>query len=439
VQHNLWTIFDAVAAAVPDREGIVWRDVRRSYAEVHDRARRLGAVLADRGLGCHTERDDLQPWERGQDTVALYLLNGPEYLEAMLGGYAARTAPFNVNYRYVADELAYLLADAGTAAVIYHGRFALLLRTVLLRLAGPPPVLLQVADDSGEPLLDGAVDYESALAAAAVPPRDRHDHRPDDLYLLYTGGTTGMPKGTLWRQADIWAAAMGGDLLGDLDLDAVVAAAVGGGNRFLPNAPFMHGAAQWIAMRQLLGGGAVVVNAVVDRLDPVEVWTTLERERCDCTLMVGEAFVRPLVTELERGRYDASSLRLVVVGGAVTSPGSKARLLHALPDAIVLDAAGASETGTGLSAVSTRGSTTEAGVFAATPHIAVLDAELQRDRRGDPRRRRGARRPVQAPQGHHPGRPHHPQPRRQGRLPLGGRHRHPAVVGAHGASASRRT
>ncbi|HEV7762240.1 MAG TPA: AMP-binding protein, partial [Acidimicrobiales bacterium] len=166
--------------------------------------------------------------------------------------------------------------------------------------------------------------------------------------------------------------------LGDLDLDAVVAAAVGGGNRFLPNAPFMHGAAQWIAMRQLLGGGAVVVNAVVDRLDPVEVWTTLERERCDCTLMVGEAFVRPLVTELERGRYDASSLRLVVVGGAVTSPESKARLLHALPDAIVLDAAGASETGTGLSAVSTRGSTTEAGVFAATPHIAVLDAELQR-------------------------------------------------------------
>ena len=378
VENNLWTLFEAVAEAVPDRDAIVWRQRRSSYRTVHDRARRLAAVLTIHGLGVRADRSDLSAWEAGQDLVGLYLLNGPEFLEANLGGYAARTAPFNVNYRYVADELAYLLDDAGAAAVVYHARFAPVLAEVLPRLRRTP-LLLQVADESGEALLPDALDYEQALAQAdpgIVPDR----HSPDDLYVLYTGGTTGMPKGTLWRQADIWMSALGGDLLGaDLDVEAMAAAAAAGPEqRTLPNAPFMHGAAQWVALRALLTGGTVVVNGIVDRLDPVDVWQTIGRERVGATLFVGEAFARPLIAELERGTYDTSSLALIAVGGAVTSPETKTRVLAQIPQVLIADLAGSSETGSALSQLSTAGSKPEAGVFAPNPDVAVLDVDLSR-------------------------------------------------------------
>ena len=378
VETNLWTIFNAVAEAAPDRDAIVWRDRRWSYRDLHDRARRLGAVLTAHGLGTRTERTALSPWEAGQDLIGLYLLNGPEFLEANLGGYAARTAPFNVNYRYVADELTYLLDDAGTAAIVYHARFGPTLAEVLPRL-NRVPLLLQVADESGEALLPGALDYEQALAGAD-PTRLPANHSPDDLYVLYTGGTTGMPKGTLWRQADIWIAALGGDLFGaDLDVDALAAAAAASPDqRVLPNAPFMHGAAQWVALRGLLTGGTVVVNGIVDRLDPVDVWQTVERERVGATLFIGEAFARPLIAELERGTYDTSSLGLIAVGGAVTSPETKTRLLARIPQVLIADLAGSSETGSALSQLSTAGSKPEAGVFAPSPDVAVLDADLTR-------------------------------------------------------------
>jgi 3-oxocholest-4-en-26-oate---CoA ligase len=378
VESNLWTIFNAVADAVPDRDAIVWRGRRWSYRDLQDRAQRLAAVLTAHGLGARTERTALSPWEAGQDLVGLYLLNGPEFLEANLGGYAARTAPFNVNYRYVADELTYLLEDASTAAIVYHARFSPTLAEVLPRL-NRVPLLLQVADESGEALLPGALDYEQALAGAD-PTRLPANLSPDDLYVLYTGGTTGMPKGTLWRQADIWMAALGGDLIGaDLDADALAAAAAASPDqRVLPNAPFMHGAAQWVALRGLLTGGTVVVNGIVDRLDPVDVWQTIERESVGATLFIGEAFARPLIAELERGTYDTSSLRLIAVGGAVTSPETKARVLAHIPQVLIADLAGSSETGSALSQMSTAGSKPEAGVFAPNPDVAVLDADLTR-------------------------------------------------------------
>ncbi len=378
VENNLWTLFDAIANAVPDRDAIVWRQRHSSYRAVHDRARRLAAVLTTHGLGARAERSDLSAWEAGQDLVGLYLLNGPEFLEANLGGYGARTAPFNVNYRYVADELAYLLDDARAAAIVYHARFAPTLDDVLPRLK-QTPLLLQVADESGEALLPDALDYEQALAAAdpgVIPDR----HSPDDLYVLYTGGTTGMPKGTLWRQADIWMAALGGEMMGaDLDVEAMAAAAATGPEqRTLPNAPFMHGAAQWVALRSLLTGGTVVVNGIVDRLDPVDVWQTIERERVGATLFVGEAFARPLIAELERATYDTSSLALIAVGGAVTSPETKTRVLAQIPQVLIADLAGSSETGSALSQVSTAGSKPEAGIFAPGIDVAVLDVDMTR-------------------------------------------------------------
>lgn len=377
MEHNLSTLFDAIATRVPDRPAIVSSGATLSFAALASRARRFAHVLRTHGLGHHAPRTELEPWEAGQDLVGLYLLNGPEYLEATLGAYAARVAPANVNYRYVAEELAYLLNDAGAGAVVYHARFAPTLVDVLPRLTRTP-LLLQVADDSGEALLPGALDYEAALASAseavdAAP-------SPDDLYVLYTGGTTGMPKGTLWRQGDIYLGALGGDAHPD-DADAAAIAAIAAAHTpevLMPLAPFMHGAAHWVGLRGLLLGDTVVIGGVVDRLDPVDIWSTVEREGVERMLMVGEAFARPLLEELERATYDVSSVKTIVVGGAATSPETKERMQRLLPNTIVADTAGSSETGGALMAVASGGKGGEAAIFKPQPSVAVLDADKTR-------------------------------------------------------------
>lgn len=198
----------AVAAAIPDRELIIQGDRRYTYRQVIERSNRLAAYLHSRGLGCHTEREALAGHEVGQDLLGLYAYNGSEFVEALLGAFAARVAPFNVNFRYVKSELHYLLADSEATALIYHAAFAPRVAEILPELPRLR-VLIQIADESGNELLDGAVDYEDALASvSAEPPPVRHC--PDDLYVLYTGGTTGMPKGVLWRQHDIFMTSFGG-------------------------------------------------------------------------------------------------------------------------------------------------------------------------------------------------------------------------------------
>ena len=143
---NLALLHEAIAAEIPDRDCIVHRGRRFSWSEVTDRTRRLGALLRAHGLGCHRERADLAGWESGQDHVALYLYNGPEYLEGMLGAYKARCAPFNVNYRYIEEELTYLFGNAEAKAVIYHAAFAPVLEKVRSRIPNLS-LLLQVADN----------------------------------------------------------------------------------------------------------------------------------------------------------------------------------------------------------------------------------------------------------------------------------------------------
>ncbi|MDE2413110.1 MAG: AMP-binding protein, partial [Sphingomonadales bacterium] len=185
MRYNFAELFAGIAAALPQRDCIVFRDRRLSYHAVAARTNQLANLLLSCGIGIHTDRTDLAPWESGQDHVALYLHNGNEYLEGMLGAASARAASFNVNYRYVEAELAYLLNDASTKAIIYHARFAPVLGAVLDGLRERPKLLLQVADESGNALLPGSSDYEAALAASsdATPPT-RPD--PDDLYLVYT-------------------------------------------------------------------------------------------------------------------------------------------------------------------------------------------------------------------------------------------------------------
>ena len=206
-QFTVPAVAGAVAATIGDRELIIQGERRYTYAQIIERSNRLAAYLHSRGLGCHTERSALAGHEVGQDLVGLYAYNGNEFVEALLGAFAARVAPFNVNFRYVKSELQYLLADSGATALIYHAAFAPRVAEVLPDLP-QLRVLIQIADDSGNALLDGAVDYETAIESDSPTPAVQHS--PDDLYVLYTGGTTGMPKGVLWRQHDIFMTSFGG-------------------------------------------------------------------------------------------------------------------------------------------------------------------------------------------------------------------------------------
>src|SRR5438477_5425624 len=245
-EFNLAEVHEAIATAVPDRVCFVHGDRRLTWAQLTARTRRLANYLRGRGLGQVVERSQLQPWESGQDHIALYLYNCSEYLEGMLGAFKARVVPFNINYRYVEDELAYVFRDAQPRAVVYHGAFASQVQAVLRHAPGVD-VLLRVDDGSGDALLPGAVDYEEALASVTDGPVDA-DWSPDDVYMLYTGGTTGMPKGVLWRQGDLFVAAMSGkSRSGEFDtIDDVVARARKGGYVLLPLPPLMHGASQWM-------------------------------------------------------------------------------------------------------------------------------------------------------------------------------------------------
>ena len=238
---------ETIAAAIPDREALVWRERRLTHRALAERSRRFANVLLARGLRVSQERAQLAGHESGQDHLAIYLYNGNEYVEAMLGAWKARVAPLNVNYRYVAEELTYLFQNSRAKAVIYHAEFAP--HIAAIRAALPElDVLIQVADDSGNALLPGAVDYEEALAAASpAPPAVQPSC--DDLYILYTGGTTGMPKGVLWRSADIYASAMGGRRADGREVTSLEEVAeyarTGPGLRSLIGPPLMHGAAQW--------------------------------------------------------------------------------------------------------------------------------------------------------------------------------------------------
>ncbi|MGH9008205.1 MAG: acyl-CoA synthetase [Acidimicrobiales bacterium] len=370
--------FVAAAQAVPDRDCIVFRDRRLSYGQVAERSRRLANLFLEHGVGIHRERDELEGWESGQDHVALYLHNGNEYLEGMLGAALARAASFNVNYRYVESELAYLFKDADAAAVVFHGAFAPLLASVLDQL-DRTPLLLQVADESGNELLPGALHYEEALAGSpdAEPAPVRSD---DDLYVLYTGGTTGSPKGTLWRQSDIFETTMG-PLIAAGGVDASSATrlqetvAASSERRALPAPPLMHGAGQWVALGMILGGGTVVFPDVVVQLDAVSILDVIEREGVNVLAIVGDAFARPLCDELDRRPRDLSSLAAIVSGGAALSVGTKARLLEILPSALIIDSGGASETGPQLSNVSASGAEATTGVFLPSPTTFVLDED----------------------------------------------------------------
>jgi len=369
---------DTVAAVIGDREFIIQGDRRYTYRQVIERSSRLAGYLHSRGLGAKTERASLAGHEVGQDLLGIYAHNGPEYVEAMLGAWRARVAPFNVNYRYVKSELHYLLADSGATALMYHARFAPRVNDVLRQLP-KLRVLIQIADESGNDLVHGAVDYES-IVGSGVPVLPPDEPSPDDLYVLYTGGTTGMPKGVLWRQHDIFMTSFGGRSLytGELagsyeDIAKRVAEAPESRLMILP--PLMHGAAQWAVMTAMTTGQSVVFSTVTDRFDADEVVGTIERERVMAVTVVGDAMARPLADAIERGTADLSTLAVVANGGALLTPTVKQRLIDAKPGLIVVDGVGSSETGVQMTHTSASGAVAT-GKFTAGPDTFVAAEDL---------------------------------------------------------------
>jgi fatty-acyl-CoA synthase len=347
-EWSLVGVADVVADAVPDREMLVCGDVRRTFAQVRDRSRSLAAFLASRGIGAHRERVDLERWELGQDPVALVLHNCAEYIESMLGAFRARAVLFNVNQHYRPGELGALLAAMGIRAVVLHRRYGPLVAEACARAGIDPAGLVVVELDDGaagsqEASLPGATPYEEAVATAVVAPASLPGPTPEDTYLVCTGGTTGRPKGVLWRQADVYVSAMGGGE--DATVESIRAATASTGGPWFAMPPLMHAASQWTAFAALHGGSTVLLHDDSRPFDAASVLRLAESEGASMISMVGDAHVGPMVEELGRNRYDLSAMGMVAVGGAATSEHHKAALLERLPGVVVVDGYGSSETG----------------------------------------------------------------------------------------------
>jgi fatty-acyl-CoA synthase len=331
-------LFEAVADAVPDRLALVAGDRRLTFRELDQRADRVAGHLSSLGLAPRAK-------------VGIYAWNRAEWVEAMLGAFKGRVVPINVNYRYVTDELAYLLDNADVEAIVFERGFSRYVAELGPKL--PDLRHLVVLEDGADGDVPGAVPYEEALAAAS--PGRRRDRSADDLYILYTGGTTGMPKGVMWRHEDIYFAAMGGNGFGQGPVRSPAEvleriAPEDGRMVTLVAPPMMHGAAQWVSFITLLGGGQVVLYTG-RRFDAHEVWGLVERERCTSITVVGDAMARPLAEALAEAadRYDTSSVISVGSGGAIFSAAVKEQLRSSLPNAFMVDSFGASETGAGSS------------------------------------------------------------------------------------------
>ena len=340
--YNLADLFESVADATPERTAVVTPARRLTYAELDERANRLAHHLAGRGVGAG-------------DHVALLLFNGSEYLEGMLAAFKLRAVPINVNYRYVERELQYLFDNADAVAVVVHRELAPRVDAVLAECLGLRHVVV-VDDGSAAHGPAGSVDYEEALALADPERPDGADRTGDDLYIAYTGGTTGMPKGVMWRHEDIFFAALGGgdptQLEGPIEApEQLVERIPEVGGVQLQTPPLMHVSAHWGALQTLFGGGTAVLLSP-GGFDPEEALDTIAAEGVMICVLVGDAMARPLADAIaanaaapEGQRRELGSLFVVGSGGAMLTAPVKDALRAHLPNLIIVDGYGSSETG----------------------------------------------------------------------------------------------
>ncbi|HEX5065678.1 MAG TPA: acyl-CoA synthetase [Myxococcota bacterium] len=366
MRWNLADLFELVADTAPDRLALAHGadGVTRSWADVERRTNALARHLAER----HAPGDKL----------AIYSYNRPEYVETLIASMKARLAPVNVNYRYREDELHYLFDNADATVVVYEASFAPLVAALRPRL---PRVREWIELDDGTAGNAFALPYEPIAAA----PSSRLDiaRSPDDLLLLYTGGTTGMPKGVMWTQAAIFEALGGGGIpaLGQPPSQSVEEqrARIESGAasmRLMPACPLMHGTGQFTAINALTGGGAIV-TCDGHSFDADALFATASARGVQALAIVGDAFAKPMLRALEAspGRHDLSALRLLVSSGVMWSPPVKQGLLQHLPQAILMDSFGSSEAVGFGTELTTKDSSVRLGQFRLGPHCKVFTPE----------------------------------------------------------------
>ncbi|MEZ5376794.1 MAG: AMP-binding protein [Acidimicrobiales bacterium] len=368
MRAHLADVYEAMADVVGDRPALIHGDLVRSWSEFDNRAARLAAAFMAAGATANSK-------------VGLYLFNGPEYLEAQLGAMKVRGVPVNINYRYRDQELAYLLENSDAEVVVFHSSLADRVARVVADL---PLVrlLVQVPDDD-TPLIDGAHDYEQLIATNE--PADRIERQPDDLLLLYTGGTTGMPKGVMfelgpWAQSFTAGALMqlGVDPMTPLDQVPAIVADLPEAERLVtvPCAPLMHGTGLTLGamIPQCVGG--TVVTTQSRSFDPHELLSLIQRHRVTNLAIVGDVFSKPIIAAIDEaandGRpYDVSSLRRIYSSGAMWSAEVKQSLIERIPQVALNDIMNSSE-GAMATQVTTRESSAGTARFVLNPTTKVF-------------------------------------------------------------------
>ncbi|MHB8511645.1 MAG: acyl-CoA synthetase [Actinomycetota bacterium] len=328
MEFNLADIFESVVDAIPEREALVVEGNRRTYAELDARANQMAHHLRRAGI-------------KKDDHVGLHLLNGFPYVESMLGCLKIRAVPINVNYRYVSSELAYIFDEADLVGLVHQREFGPRINEVRTRKLRH---FLYVEDGSNAET-PGDIEYELAVAAEGSE-RDFAERSGDDLFIIFTGGTTGRPKGVMWRQEDMFFSALGGgnptmQPIEKPEEQAKVALERLPMTQF-PVPPLIHGAATLGVFIGFNWGDKV---ALIPKFDAARVWETVEQEKVTSLTIVGDAMARPMAEELAKGSYDASSLMVMSSAGAVLSQSVKEQLRACLPNTMILDTFGSTETG----------------------------------------------------------------------------------------------
>jgi fatty-acyl-CoA synthase len=365
---NYAEIWETVASAIPDAPAQIQGATSYTWREFDERANGVAHVLLEAGA-------------QEQDKVAQYLYNCPAYMESMFASWKAGLVPVNTNYRYADDELVYLWDNADAVAVVFHGAFTDTIERILDRV--PRVKTWLWVDDGSGPCPAWATPYEDAAASHPGKVEAPWGRDGDHLYMLYTGGTTGMPKGVMWRQDDnirnIIALGTNPRYAEDpVDYDVTRELVQGPGIVSVPACPLMHGTG---CMTQLiaLSGGGCVVTLESRHLDIEELFDTLELRKGNTTAIVGDAFAKPMVRALDAnpGRWDLSSLFVFTSSGVMFSEPTKQALLGHLPHAMIVDAFSSSEAvGMGQS-VSASGIDPDTATFKLGEHTKVFTEDLR--------------------------------------------------------------
>jgi fatty-acyl-CoA synthase len=369
MEFHFATVWESLTDALGDLTAVVHGDRRFTWREFDERSARVAAAFSAAGLGPDSK-------------IGLYLYNGNEYLEAHYAAFKMRGVPVNVNYRYLDEELVYLLDNADAEALVFHSSLGDRVERIRARL--PKLKLLIEVDDGGAGQVPIARRYEEVVANHEPMPRITRSE--DDIYMLYTGGTTGMPKGVMYDMGNFTRSflQLGFPLIGltppddAADIAALVKGTIEAGERIvsMPCAPLMHGTGVWLGAMIPQLAGALVVTLQSRSLDPDEILSTVQRERVTNITIVGDAFSKPLIAAIDNATaaatpYDTSSLKMIISSGVMWTAEVKEALLDRIEQAILVDAIGSSEGSMG-SSISMKGLPPSTAKFSRNPTTKVF-------------------------------------------------------------------